>query len=129
LGLGRWGRFVDRFLERYSARLARKALATAEAGQLTRAMRQNQWGMWPHFVLYGAMTASCAVAGFLIGPLLEHLPWRVLRGLAWAYPAMALVSAAIAARGSHAKRSAFYAALGAGAVCLAALLVALRRWL
>ena len=127
LGLGRWGRGVDRFLERYSARLARKALASAEAGQLTRAMRQNQWGMWPHFVLFGLMTAACACAGWLIGPLLDVVPLRVLRGLAWAYPAMASVSAAIAARGSHAKRSSFYAGLGAGVVTLTVVLLALRE--
>jgi mannose/fructose/N-acetylgalactosamine-specific phosphotransferase system component IIC len=129
LGLGRFGREVDRFLERYSARLAKKALASAEAGQLTRAMRQNLWGMWPHFVFFGAMTSACAVVGFLLGPLLEQLPLRVLRGLAWAYPAMASVSAAIAARGSHAKRASFYAGLGAGAVTLTASLLALREWL
>ena len=129
MGLGRWGRSVDRYLERYSARLAKKALVSADAGELRRAMRQNLWGMWPHFVLYGLMSALCAVAGFLLGPLLSALPGPLLRGLAWAYPAMASVSAAIAARGTHAKRSAFYAGLGAGAVTLVVALMALRDWL
>ena len=127
VGLGRAGRWADRRLERYSARLAAKALASAEAGQLTRAMRQNLWGMWPHFVLFGLVTSACALVGFLLGPWLDRLPGPVLRGLAWAYPAMASVSAAIAARGSHAKRASLYAGLGAGAVCLSVLVLLLRE--
>ena len=127
VGLGRVGQLVDRVLERYSSRLARKALASAEAGQLTRAMRQNLWGMWPHFVLFGAMTAACALAGFFLGPLLERMPLPLLRGLAWAYPAMASVAAALAAQGSHARRAPVYAGLGAGAVTMAILLLTLRE--
>jgi PTS system mannose-specific IIC component len=126
IGLARLGLQVDRVLERYSSRLARKAMASAEAGQLTRAMQQNLWGMWPHFVLFGAITSACALAGFFLGPLLERLPLPVLRGLAWAYPAMASVAAALAARGSHARRAPLFAGLGAGVVALAVLLVLLR---
>jgi len=126
IGLARLGLQVDRVLERYSSRLARKALASAEAGQLTRAMQQNLWGMWPHFVLFGAITSACALSGFFLGPLLERLSLPVLRGLAWAYPAMASVAAAIAARGSHARRAPLFAGLGAGVVTLAVLLVLLR---
>lgn len=126
IGLARLGLVVDRVLERYSSRLARKALASAEAGQLTRAMQQNLWGMWPHFTLFGMITAACALAGFFLGPLLERLPLPALRGLAWAYPAMASVAASIAARGSHARRAPLYAGLGAGVVTLAVLLVVLR---
>jgi len=44
------------------------------------------------------------------------LPLRLARGLAWAYPAMASVAAAIAVRGSHAKSAALYAAIAAAAV-------------
>jgi PTS system mannose-specific IIC component len=125
VGLGRVGRLVDRALENYSARLAQKALVSAEAGQLTRAMRQNLWGMWPHLVLFGAMTAACALAGFFLGTLLERLPLPVLRGLAWAYPAMASVAASIAVRGSHARRAPLYAGLGAAVVSVAILLLTL----
>jgi len=127
VGLGRAGRRVDRTLERYPARLARKAMASAEAGQLTRAMQQNLWGMWPHFVLFGGVTGACALAGFFLGPLLERLPLPVLRGLAWAYPAMASVAAALAAQGSHARRAPVYAGLGAAAVTLAVVLFTLRE--
>lgn len=127
VGLGRLGQVVDRLLERHSGRLARTALASAEAGNLTRAMRQNLWGMWPHFVLFGSVTAACALAGFFIGPLLERLPLPVLRGLAWAYPAMASVAASIAVRGSHARRAPVYAGLGAAAVTVAVILCTLRE--
>ena len=90
-------------------------------------MQQNLWGMWPHFTLFGAITATCALAGFFLGPLLERLPLPVLRGLAWAYPAMASVAASIAARGSHARRAPFYAGLGAAAVSVAVVLFTLRE--
>lgn len=116
IGLGRLGRWVDRKLERYSARLAATAMSSAEAGQLDRAVRQNLWGMWPHFVLFGGVTAACAVSGFYLGAALERLPLSLLRGLAWAYPAMGSVAAAIAARGSHSRRAAFWGVLGAAVV-------------
>ncbi len=113
-GLGPLGLRMDRLLERYSGRLVRKALSSAEEGQLRRAVRQNLWGMWPHFLLFGATTAACWVAGSLIAPLIEALPIRALRALAWAYPAMASVAAAIAVSGSHAKKAHLFA--GAAAV-------------
>jgi PTS system mannose-specific IIC component len=121
--LGYVGRALDRKLERYSARLARKALASAERGELNRAVRQNIWGMWPHLLLFGAVTALCAVVGGALGPLFRDLPLPAVRGLAWAYPAMASVAAAIAVRGSHARRSALYAGVAAALVtCIAALM-------
>ncbi|MCY1019720.1 PTS sugar transporter subunit IIC [Pyxidicoccus sp. MSG2] len=127
IGLGRVGRRGDRLLEGYTARLARVALASAEAGNLTRAVRQNLWGMWPHFVLYGALTSLCALAGFFVEPLLQALPPPVVRGLAWAWPAMASVAASLAAQGSHARRAPLYAALGAAAVTVAVVLLLLRE--
>ncbi len=125
IGMGRVGRKLDRRLESYSARLAKKALASAETGNLTRAVRQNLWGMWPHFLLFGTVTALCALVGCLVGPLLERLPLQVLRGLAWAWPAMSAVAAALAARGSNARRAHVYALLGAAAITLAVVLLAL----
>jgi len=118
IALGRLGRQADRKLEGYSTRLAAKARSIAEEGDVNRAVRQNLWGMWPHLVVYGLATASCALAGYALGPLLDGLPLGVARGLAWSYPAMASVAAAIAARGSHARRAAFWASLGALTVAL-----------
>jgi PTS system mannose-specific IIC component len=71
--------------------------------------------MWPHLVLYGGITGLCAALGFWLAPGFATLPPLADRMLAWAYPAMASVAAAVAARGSHAKRASLYAGM-AGAV-------------
>jgi PTS system mannose-specific IIC component len=114
-------------LEGYMARLARVAQASAEAGNLSRAVRQNLWGMWPHFFVYGLVSALCALLGFFLGAWVGRLPLDLLRGLAWAFPAMASVAAALAAQGSHAKRAPLYAGLGALVVTLTVILFALRE--
>jgi mannose/fructose/N-acetylgalactosamine-specific phosphotransferase system component IIC len=121
IGLGRAGRWLERALERYSARLATAALASADEGNLRRAVRQNLWGMWPHFAVFGGATALCALCGYALGVLAQELPLPLLRGLAWAYPAMGSVAAAVAARGSHARRAHLWAGLGAAAVSLGVL--------
>lgn len=117
VGLGPMGRWFDRFLERYTRRLSQRAQAQAELGELTRAVRKNLWGMWPYFALFGLATSLCYAVGYAIGQRVHALPYPALRGLAWAYPAMASVAAAFAARGSHAKRAAIYAA-GTAAVVI-----------
>lgn len=111
--LGIVGRLVDRRLEQHSARLAVKALVSAEAGNLRRAVRQNLWGMWPHFFVFGALASVCAILGFALAPAERQIPHVGLRGLALAYPAIASVAAAIAARGSHARKSGLYAGVTA----------------
>lgn len=111
-GLGVLGRALDRRLEGHTARLAQTAIARAERGDLNGAVRLNLFGMWPHFVVFGGITGACAAAGFALAPLFARLPLSADRALAWTYPAMASVAAAVAARGSHAK----HAALWAGAV-------------
>lgn len=118
--LGKAGRAADRTLERYTSRLSRAAVALAEHGELDRAVRQNLWGMWPYFAVFGTATALCAAVGLALGRALHLLPLNVVRGLAWAYPAVAAVAAAIAVRGSHARRAGLFGALAALAVILAA---------
>jgi mannose/fructose/N-acetylgalactosamine-specific phosphotransferase system component IIC len=127
IGLGRAGRGLDRALEGYSARVASKALAEADTGELRRAIRQNLWGMWPHFVVSGSITAACALVGSAAVPFWDHVPLGWVRGLAWAYPAMTSVAAAIAARGSHARRAPLFAGGAAALVCLAVTLYQLQR--
>jgi mannose/fructose/N-acetylgalactosamine-specific phosphotransferase system component IIC len=126
-GLGPLGRLLDRRLEGYSTSLARRALKLAEAGDLDHAVRLNLWGMWPHFALFGGVTALCALLGFLLSPPFAKLPLWAVRALAWGYPAMASVAAAVAARGSHAKRAALYAGLAAVVVALASTVYLLER--
>jgi mannose/fructose/N-acetylgalactosamine-specific phosphotransferase system component IIC len=116
-GLGPLGRRLDRLLDRHSGRLNRTAQSSADEGNLRRAVRQNLWGMYPHFLAYGAVTAGCYLLGAFAAPLLEGaLVPRVLRGLTWAYPAMASVAAAIAARGSNARRAHVWAGAAAALV-------------
>ncbi len=123
-GLGPLGRKVERLLERHSGRLNRTALSSADEGNLRRAVRQNLWGMYPHFLTFGFLTAACYVAGGLLAPLLEwFLTPQALRGLTWAYPAMASVAAAIAARGSHARRAHVWAGAAAAVVTTVAAVV------
>lgn len=114
-GLGVLGRRIDRRLEHHTAHLAQKAVARAEVGDLSGAVHLNLFGMWPHFVVFGGITAACSAIGFWIAPAFASFPLFADRMLAWAYPAMASVAAAVAARGSHARHAALYAGM-AGAV-------------
>lgn len=115
-GLGHLGCGLDRRLEGYTSHLSQRALASAEEGKLDKAIRQNLFGMWPYFLVFGVATSICALLGFCLAPVMRALPAKALSALAWAYPAMACVAAAIAARGSHAKRAATFAGLAAVAV-------------
>jgi PTS system mannose-specific IIC component len=126
LGLGPLGRSLDRALERYTNELSRRALASAERGALDEAVSWNLWGMWPHFLLFGGITAACATLGFALAPWVEGLPRRLLRALAWAYPGMASVAAAIAVRGSHARKAVGWA-VGAAALVVGTELAVLLR--
>jgi len=122
-GLGLLGRAVDRRLESHAALLSAHGLELAEHGELERAVRQNLWGIWPYALVYLLLNVACALLGLWIGAaLLPRVPLVVLRGLAWAFPAMASVAAAIAARGSHARNAALWGAVG-GAVMTAAVLI------
>jgi len=112
-GLGLLGRAVDRRLETHAASLSAHGLELAEHGELERAVRQNLWGIWPYALAYLVLNVACAALGLLIGTvLLPRVPLVGLRGLAWAFPAMASVAAAIAARGSHARNAALWGAVG-----------------
>jgi len=122
-GLGLLGRAVDRRLETHAASLSAHGLELAEHGELERAVRQNLWGIWPYALAYLLLNVACAVLGLWIGMvLLPRVPLVGLRGLAWAFPAMASVAAAIAARGSHARNAALWGVVG-GAVMTAATLI------
>jgi len=112
-GLGLLGRFVDRKMEAHAAILSAHGAELAEHGELERAVRQNLWGIWPYALVYFVLNAACAGLGLWIGSVIPHLPLVSLRGLAWAFPAMASVAAAIAARGSHARHAAGWGLVGA----------------
>ena len=123
--LGRLGAWLERALDQRAGRYQTRARNSAEAGQLRRAARQNLRAMWPHFVLFGLISAAGVVVGTLLEPLESRLPLGVLRGLAWAYPALASVAAAVAVLGSQARRAVRLATGGALAVIGAATALAL----
>jgi len=127
LWLGHAGRLLDRYLERFATRAAERAMDRAKRGELNSAMRQNLFGMWPHFFCFGAATALCVLAGKGLAGGMERLPPSAVRGLTWAYPAMASVAAGMAVRGSRARRAAFAGGLSAATVALAAALVSIAR--
>ena len=117
--MGRVGALLERALDHRAARYQTRALASTDAGELKRAVRQNIRAMWPHFVGFGLMSAAAVVVGTVLAPLEPHVPLKALRGLAWAYPAMASVAAAVAVHGSQARYSVRFAA-GAAALVIAA---------
>ena len=79
--------------------------------------------MWPHFVFFGLVCAAVTVLGYtVLAPLENRMPTPVLRGLAWAYPAMASVAAAVAVHGSRTPQAVKIAiACATAVVCLASI--------
>lgn len=114
------GRALEKRLDERARKYFGRAVTATDAGELARASRQNLRAMWPQFVFYGLLCAAAAVAGPLLSHLERQLPLPLLRGLGWAYPAMAAVAAAAAVHGSHAKGRYALAAFAAGAVAVVA---------
>ncbi|MFT3712473.1 MAG: PTS sugar transporter subunit IIC [Archangium sp.] len=124
---GRAGLLLENRLDSRARKYFTRATTAASSGDLKKAARQNLRAMWPQFVFYGLLCGSAA----LIGPHLERFlvhdaPLQVLRGLAWAFPAMGVAAAAIAVHGSHAPKFGRIA-ITAVLVTVTALLV-LGRW-
>lgn len=117
---GFFGRRLEKRLDERARRYFGRALTAADAGELARASRQNLRAMWPVFVFYGLVCGAFAAAGPMVAALEQMLPLPLLRGLGWAYPAMAAVAAATAVHGSHAKGRYVVAAIAASAVAVVA---------
>lgn len=94
------GRFVDSRLDARARRYFGRAVDAVGEGGLDRAVRQNLRAMWPHFVFYGAVCAFVAALGGLLGSAVQHVPFHVMRGLAWSYPVLGTVAAAVAVHSS-----------------------------
>jgi PTS system mannose-specific IIC component len=116
------GRRLERRLDERARRYFGRVTAD-DPGALARASRQNLRAMWPVFVFNGLVCAAFAAAGPLVARLEAVLPLPALRGLAWAYPAIAAVAAATSVYGSHVKGRYLVASLAAGAVSAVALAV------
>jgi PTS system mannose-specific IIC component len=111
--LGPIGRELENAFDERAVRYLAAALTSADKENFRRVARQNLWGMWPHFVAFGTLCVLAARLGYALEPFERTLPLPLLRGLAWAYPAMASVAAGIAVRGSHSKKAAALAGAAA----------------
>lgn len=110
---GKVGRALEERLDSRASRLSGKAHSSAAAGNLRRAARQNLWGMLPNFLSSALLCGAAAAVGYWLAPVEATLPLRLVKGLAWMYPALCSVAAAVAVRGSNARYAFRYAALGA----------------
>ncbi len=117
---GRAGRLLENRLDARARKYFGRALTAAESGDVRAASRQNLRAMWPQFVFYGLICGAAVAAGPQVAALESLLPLPVLRGLAWAYPAMGVAAAAVAVQGSHAPHR-LRIALVAGACTAAAM--------
>jgi len=117
---GRAGLLLENRLDARAARYYGRALTEVDAGNVRAVARENLKAMWPQFVFYGLICGAAAAAGPMFEVVETRLPLAVLRGLAWAYPAMGVAAAAAAVHGSHAPKrlriALISAALSAGAV-------------
>lgn len=121
--LSRVGRAFERRLDARAQRYGDRARLYSDEGQLRRAVRLNLKAMWPHFVLFGLLCAASVVVGTFASQPFALLPTPLIRGLAWCYPALAAISAAVAVNASHARHAQRYAAAAALVVLLSTLAV------
>jgi PTS system mannose-specific IIC component len=124
--LGAVGRRLEARLDERARKYFGRAVTAVDAGNVASAARQNLRAMWPQFVFYGLACVAVALAGRVLGPVEQTLPPALMRGLAWAYPAMGCAAAAMAVHGSHARRRFLAAGVAATAVALIGLAVWVR---
>jgi PTS system mannose-specific IIC component len=111
--LGRLGLRLEHRLDVRARKYYGRALTAADAGNLRRVARQNLRALWPQFTLAAVVCGVAALVAPLVGQLYLRLPPGVVRGLGWAFPAMAAAAAAVAVRGSHSLQRGRLAAAGA----------------
>lgn len=90
------GRVVDNRLDARARRYFGRVVTAAGAGGVEHVVGQNLRAMWPHFVFYGLVSALAAALGGLLGSAVQHVPLPLMRGLAWSYPVLGTVAAAVA---------------------------------
>ncbi len=110
------GKVADRLSERLNARMLGIVEHQGGERRIRTGLRHNLYGLWVPFVA----TALALLAGTALGELaLPRLvclgPSGLERGLAMAWVALLIVSAAAAARAAHTARAFLWAALAAGA--------------
>jgi mannose/fructose/N-acetylgalactosamine-specific phosphotransferase system component IIC len=90
------GQWVEAKLDARAQKYFRRAQGLALAGAVERATRQNLRAMWPQFVFYGISCFLAVGLGWPLATLESSLPLPLLRGLAWAYPAIGTLACALA---------------------------------
>lgn len=121
---GRAGLLLENRLDARARKYFGRAVTAASAGNMEAVSRQNLRAMWPQFVFYGLICGAAAAAGPRVAVLEGLMPLPMLRGLAWAYAAMAVAAAAVAVHGSHAPRRLRIALIAGG--CTAAVMYGAR---
>ncbi len=94
------GRFVDARLDGRARRYFGRVVNAVGEGGVERAVGQNLRAMWPHFAFYGLVSGLAAALGGLLGSAVQHASPHLMRGLAWSYPVLGTVAAAVAVHGS-----------------------------
>src|SRR3954447_13556611 len=72
--LGPLGRAIENAFDARAVRYLGAALTSADAENFRRVARQNLWGMWPHFVTFGALCAGAAALGYRAEAVERTLP-------------------------------------------------------
>ena len=115
------GRMLENRLDVRARKYVNRARRATSVQEFRHAARQNLRAMWPQFVFYGVASGFACLLGYVLAPVEQVIPLGILRGLAWAYPAMGVVAAAVAVQGSRAKGRTVIAGLSAIAVSVLAL--------
>lgn len=113
------GRLVDARLDARARRYFGRVLNAVGVGGIERAVGQNLRAMWPHFAFYGLVSGLAAALGGLVGPVVQSVPLELMRGLAWSYPVLGTVAAAVAVHASAGQGRLRVAAVVALVVALA----------
>ncbi|MDX2014224.1 MAG: PTS sugar transporter subunit IIC [Myxococcaceae bacterium] len=127
--LGILGRRVDGRLDARARRYLGRLVDAVDSGTVEDAVRQNLRAMWPHFAFSALVCGAAVGTGTLLAAAEQALPASLVRGLAWAYPLLATVAAAVAVHASQGQgrlRIAAVVALVVALVLLGALGV--RTW-
>jgi len=114
--LGPLGRVLETAFDRRAARYLGRAVEATKAGRFRHAARQNLRAMWPHFFVQAALCSAFAALGFVAAPVVDALPPALLKGLGWAYPAMGVVTAAVAIHNIQVQKRLFIAGVSAAFV-------------
>lgn len=121
--LGRAGLRLEQRLDQRARKYYGRALTAVDEQNLRKVARQNLRALWPQFVFVALACGAAVLLAPALGHAVARLPAPVLRGLAWAFPALGAAAGGLAVQGSHAARRVALGALGAATVAASAWLL------